>query len=79
MLASLWAKIKLAIEEIAAYLIHNPGAATLVGSWVILALAKFGLHVSLGQLYALIMTLLPLVIGAHVAARRVREGSQYLG
>ena len=64
------AKFKAALAVIASYLIANPGSASLVGSGIVLAAAKLGLHVSEGELAAIAMALLPLVVGGHVAARR---------
>ena len=65
-------KIKAALRQVAAYLQNNPGAATIVGGWLVLALAHVGLNVSEAQLYAIAVILMPLIAAHHLAARRAR-------
>jgi hypothetical protein len=67
-------KFKAALSAVVAYLIANPGAASLLGSGLVLAFAKLGLHVSEAQLAAIAVSLLPLVVGVHVAARKAFKG-----
>ena len=65
-------KIKAALRELATYLQENPGVATWIGGWLVLALAKLGFNVSLNELYVVVTALLPLIAGWHLSARRAR-------
>lgn len=65
--------LKKALAALKAYFVMNPGAVTSVAALLVVVLASVGLHVSKGALIAILSALLPLVIGSHVAARKLRE------
>ena len=67
------AKFRELLREVALYLRENPGAATLIAGWVVVALARVGLHVTMDQLTALMAVLIPLIVGVHAGARRARR------
>jgi hypothetical protein len=66
------ALLKKTLHAIAVYMRENPGTVTLVGGWIVVGLAKLGLHVTVDQLTAIIAVLLPVIAGGHLAARKAR-------
>jgi hypothetical protein len=69
----MWAKVRAALQALVEYLKENPGAASVLAGWVVLAVAKLGLHVTEAELAAIAAILVPLIAGGHHAARRARE------
>lgn len=64
--------VKAVLKSVAVYLQENPGTATLVGGWVVLAAAKLGFHVTLNELYVVAAVLIPVIAGGHLMARHGR-------